>query len=173
MRACIVVRGGPRVWAGLVAAGAIVFLSGCTQGCAAIDFYNVVTVDLAGEAAERVAFVELCVDDVCGASAGDSAAETPGAGRPQVIGGDDATTVWSVDLPVESRATATATAFGADGTMLGTTSETLSWNPSDSNRACGGGPVEGGPMTITIPKQQSQPAVAGDFAGAAPSWRRR
>jgi hypothetical protein len=151
MRAGIVVRGAWRTGAGLVVAGAIAFLGGCSQGCAAIDLYNVVTVDLAGGAAQRVAFVELCVDDVCGASAGESAAETPGAGRPQVIGGDDVRTVWSVDLPVESRAAATATAFGADGTVLGTTSESLSWDPRKSNRACEGGPVEGGPMTITIP----------------------
>ncbi|MFB2586721.1 hypothetical protein [Herbiconiux liukaitaii] len=93
----------------------------------------------------------MCVDDVCGVSAGEGAGETPGASRPAVIDSEGGETVWLVDLPLETQAEATATAYAADGSALGSTSATVSWSTSELTHDCPGGPVEGGPLTISLP----------------------
>ena len=146
------VSGAIRAAGMLMMAGSLSLLGGCSYGCPAVGLYNVVTVDLVGSrtAISEVSWVELCVDERCGVSAGEGAGETPGPWRPQIVGGEDGDTVWFVDLPQETQAEATATAYAADGSVLGSSSGTVAWSSSGVDRECPGGSVEGGPLTITL-----------------------
>lgn len=135
----------------LVGVGGV--LGGCAQGCSAVGLYDVVTVELEGDATEveRVAWVELCVDAVCGSSTGQFAAGPPSSPDPRApytitVGERE---LWAVDVEGAS-ADVTATAHAADGSALGATSETLTWDPETETRSCPGGPVEGGPMVVTL-----------------------
>ena len=165
--------GPARLAAALLLAVATAGCSGSVpQACPAIAWFNSLTVSLEGTV-EQVSLVEFCAEGVCsvradgpvpvpGTAASPGAVPTPAAtlavtiapapSRPgyspfTVARVDERT--WKVSLMMRSPATATITAYSADGGVLARRDVELHWTRVGGTEACGG-PETAGPVRLVI-----------------------
>jgi len=157
-----------RLRRGLVLAGAAVLavaLSGCTPfgiACPAIGYVSTVEVVLVGDIV-RVDTVRFCDDEGwCSLSADErlpDPAPTQATLLPRATSDPVEQAVytaqrvdaghWTITVLTGLPTRGTATAYSAEGTVVGEATATLDWERVGGTEQCGG-PMEAGPIELTV-----------------------
>jgi hypothetical protein len=142
---------------GALAAGllAAVALSGCSAvayGCSEVGYQNVLDARVVGpaEVVAQVALVRLCDGDGCSGTLEQSGASAaPDAPLPEYVSTASGPGRWTIAIGMTTPATATLTAFAADGTVLGEATPDLTWAPVVPDDRCDG-PKDAGTVDLPV-----------------------